>query len=406
MSIFYNQRMNLVRISWKSLQFNRLAFFLNVLLIAFGTGILTLLLLGSTQAGEKLRGNANGIDLVVGAKGSPLQLILSSIYFIDFPTGNISLSEAQNLAKNPMVKRAAPLALGDNYAGFRIVGTDTSYINLYHLKLAQGNYWKSDFEVVIGSEVAKIKKLKVGDKFSGSHGLSSDEDVHEGNQNRITGILEPTGTVADNLVLTSIESVWKMHGIEDDHENPEHQSKKEITSLLIQYRSRMSIVLFPMMVNKSTSMQAASPAKESARLFTLIGVGVNTAKWFAIIVMFISAISIFVTLYNSLRERMYDLAIMRVMGASQLKVFTIIILEGIILTIIGSAIGMFLGHVCLHVIGYFQDSPQARLSGFYFMPEELYLVAGGFSIGIVAAILPAIQAYRADISKTILRVKS
>ncbi|WP_235153475.1 FtsX-like permease family protein [Dyadobacter sp. CY345] len=374
-----------------------------MLLIAFGTGILTLLLLGSTQAGEKLKGNANGIDLVVGAKGSSLQLILSSIYFIDFPTGNISLTDAKNLAQNPMVKRAVPLALGDNYAGFRIVGTDTSYINLYHLKLVQGNYWKNDFEVVIGSEVAKIKKLKVGDKFSGSHGLSSDEDVHERDQNTITGILKPTGTVTDNLVLTSIESIWKMHGIEDGLEEPAHQSKKEITSLLIQYRSRMSIVLFPMMVNKSTSMQAASPAKESARLFSLIGVGVDTAKWFAIIVMLISAISIFVTLYNSLKERMYDLAIMRVMGGSQLKVFIIIILEGIILTVIGSVIGLFLGHICLQLIGHFQDSPQARLSGLYFMPEELFIVLGGFLVGVVASFLPAIQAYRTDISNTILR---
>ena len=395
--------MNLISISWKSLQFNRLTFFLNVLLVAFGTGILTLLLLVSTQAGEKLKGNANGIDLVVGAKGSPLQLILSSIYFIDFPTGNISLTDAQNLARNPMVKRAVPLALGDNYAGFRIVGTDTSYVNLYRLKLSKGRFWKNDFEVVIGSEVARIKKLKIGDRINGSHGLTSDEDVHEENQNTITGILKPTGNTTDNLVLTSIESIWKMHGIEEDHEEPKHQSKKEITSLLIQYRSRMSIVLFPLMVNKSTSMQAASPAKESARLFSLIGVGVETAKWFAIIVMLISAISIFVTLYNSLKERMYDLAIMRVMGASQLKIFMIIILEGIILTVIGSVVGIFSGHVCLHMIGYFQDSPQARLNGFYFMPEELYLAAGGFSIGILAAILPAFQAYRVDISQTISR---
>ena len=395
--------MNLISISWKSLQFNRLTFSLNVLLVAFGTGILTLLLLASTQAGEKLKGNANGIDLVVGAKGSPLQLILSSIYFIDFPTGNISLTDAQNLARNPMVKRAVPLALGDNYAGFRIVGTDTSYVNLYRLKLSKGRFWKNDFEVVIGSEVARIKKLKIGDRINGSHGLSSDEDVHEENQNTITGILKPTGNMTDNLVLTSIESIWKMHGIEEDHEEPKHQSKKEITSLLIQYRSRMSIVLFPLMVNKSTSMQAASPAKESARLFSLIGVGVETAKWFAIIVMLISAISIFVTLYNSLKEQMYDLAIMRVMGASQLKIFMIIILEGIILTVIGSVVGIFSGHVCLHMIGYFQDSPQARLNGFYFMPEELYLAAGGFFIGILAAILPAFQAYRVDISQTISR---
>ena len=393
--------MNSIRISWKSLLFNRLTFFLNVLLIAFGTGILTLLLLGSTQAGEKLKGNARGIDLVVGAKGSPLQLILSSIYFIDFPTGNISLEDAQYLSRNPMVKRAVPLALGDNYAGFRIVGTDTSFINLYHLKLAEGKFWKNDFDVVIGSEVARIKSLKTGDKFHGSHGLSSDQDIHEGNQNLITGVLAPTGNVTDNLVLTGIESIWKMHGIETTAHESEDIGKKEITSLLIQYRSRMSIVLFPMLVNKSTSMQAASPAKESARLFSLIGIGVETAEWFAFTLMLIAAVSVFVSLYNSLKERMYDLAVMRVMGASQFRIFNIILLEGVILTTIGSVLGIVTGHICLDLIGRFQDSPQARLTGFYFMQEELYLIAAGFFLGILAAILPAIQAYRADISKTI-----
>ncbi|GLU53530.1 ABC transporter permease [Dyadobacter frigoris] len=390
--------MNPLQISWKSLLYHKWTFFLNVLLIAFGTGILTLLLIGTTQIGDKLRGNARGIDLVVGAKGSPLQLILSSIYFIDFPTGNISLADANQLAKNPMVKRAVPLALGDNYFGYRIVGTDSSFINLYQLKLSQGKFWKRDFEVVIGSEVARNRKLKVGDTFHGSHGLTSGEEgAHEGHPDRVTGILEPAGNTTDNLILTNISTIWDIHGIEAGEQN----DKREITSLLIQYRSRMAMIVLPLFVNKSTSMQAASPAKESARLFSLIGVGVETMQWFAISLMFIAGISVFVSLYNSLKERMYDLAIMRVMGASQFRLFLIIILEGIILTSIGSALGIILGHFTLEIIGHFQDSSQARLSGFFFLKDEFYLIAAGLIIGILASVIPAVQAYRADISKTI-----
>lgn len=386
--------MNFIKISWKSLWSNQLTFFLNVLLIAFGIGILTLLLLGYTQIGDKLKGNARGIDLVVGAKGSPLQLILSSIYFIDFPTGNISLKDAEELSRNPMVKRAVPLALGDNYHGFRIVGTDTGFISLYDLKLANGKFWQNDFEVVIGSEVACLGNLKIGDKIYGSHGLTTAEDLHEEHPYTLTGILKPQGNSTDNLALTNITTIWKMHGI-DENEN------REITSLLIQYRSRMSIAIFPVMVNKSTAMQAASPAKESARLFSLIGVGVDTLQWFAIILMLIAGISIFVSLYNSLKERMYDLALMRVMGASQSGLFMIIILEGLILTVIGSFVGVFSGHIFLQIIGHFQDSSQAKVTGLFFMQEEFYLIAGGLFIGIIASMLPAIQAYRSDISKII-----
>jgi GTP cyclohydrolase II len=131
------------------------------MLIAFGTGILTILLLASTQIEEKLNNNSKDIDLVVGAKGSPLQLILSSIYYIDFPTGNIPLKEANQLAKNPFVKRATPLALGDNYQGARIVGTDSNFISLYGLKTQSGKFWSADLEVTIGANVAQEHNLKI-----------------------------------------------------------------------------------------------------------------------------------------------------------------------------------------------------------------------------------------------------
>ena len=384
-----------VSISWKNLRANKLTFFLNVLLIAFGVGILTLLLLGTTQVSEKLSKNAKGIDLVVGAKGSPLQLILSSIYFVDFPTGNIPLEQAEAITRNPMVSRAVPLALGDNYEGFRIVGTDTGFINLHDLQLASGKFWEDNFQVVVGAEVARVARLKVGDKLYGSHGLSSAQDIHEEHAYILKGILKPTGSSADNLVLTSIESIWKIHG------NEEHHQEKEITSLLIQYRSRMAMVLLPAMINKSTSMQAASPAKESARLFSLIGIGIETLQWFAIAIMLMAGVSVFVSLYNSLQERKYDLAVMRVLGASAGKLFCIVILEGTILTSIGSVIGLWLGHTGMELIGYFQDSAQARLTGWKLLPQEFYLVGSGMLIGFFAAVVPGIQAYRTDISSTI-----
>jgi putative ABC transport system permease protein len=395
--------MNVFSISWNSLKASKLTAFLNILLISFGTGILSILLLASYQVEQKLENNARDIDLVVGAKGSPLQLILSSIFYIDFPTGNIPLKDAELLASNRMVRRAVPLALGDNYNGFRIVGTDTNFIGLYKLKLSGGKFWKEDFEVTIGSNVAEKQKLNVGDEIYGAHGLASSDDTHGNNVYLVSGILEPQGNVTDNLVLTNISSVWKMHEekhlVSNSSEIQPDLQEKEITSLLIQYNSPTSIVMFPMMVNKSTNMQAASPAKETARLFSLIGVGVDTLKWFAILIMSISAISVFISLYNSLKERKYDLAIMRTMGASRFKLFLIVLLEGIILTTIGSLAGMLLAHLGLHLIAQYQDSTQAKLSGTVFLRAELYILIVGLGIGMIASLIPAIQAYRSDISK-------
>src|SRR5690606_5156032 len=145
---------------------------LGILLTAFGTGILCVLLLTSRQIEDQLENNSRGIDLVVGAKGSPIQLILSSIYHMDNPTGNISLADARKLAANPMVRLAVPLSLGDNYRGHRMVGTDSTFLQLYGLELAEGRLWNDDFEAVIGADVARKNGLKIGDNLYGSHGLS------------------------------------------------------------------------------------------------------------------------------------------------------------------------------------------------------------------------------------------
>jgi putative ABC transport system permease protein len=426
--------MSPLKISYKSLASNPLTSLLNILLIAFGTGILTILLLASTQISNKLEGNSKDIDLVVGAKGSPLQLILSSIFYIDFPTGNIPLKDANALAKHRMVKRAVPLALGDSYQGFRIVGTDTSFINLYSLQLEKGKFWNGNFDVTVGSEVAKALNLKPGDTFHGAHGLTSGGDTHTDHAYVVAGVLKQQNNVSDNLILTDIPSIWNMHapagvhqeetqhdeaGHGDTHhheghhtEEPEHEhhgatheqasepdlEDKEITSLLIQYHSPMAVVMFPRLVNQSTNMQAASPALETARLFSLIGVGVDTLQWFAVLIMLIAAISVFVSLFNSLKERKYDIAVMRVMGASRTKIFIIVVLEGVLLSLIGAMIGITIGHGVLHLIGSFQDSSQARLSGLVFSSKELYILVAGLIIGIIASILPAIQAYRSDIA--------
>ncbi|RZK44134.1 MAG: FtsX-like permease family protein [Pedobacter sp.] len=401
--------MSPLKISWKSLWSKPLSAWLNIMLIAFGTGILTILLLASTQIEEKLNNNSKDIDLVVGAKGSPLQLILSSIYYIDFPTGNIPLKEANELSKNPFVKRAVPLSLGDNFNGVRIVGTDTNFISLYGLKVGNGKFWEKDLEATIGVNVAKEQNLKIGDTFNGSHGLTMQSDVHDHHPYKVVGILAPQNNVTDNLILTSLGSVWKMHeephehkeGEEHNHEEEEAlaMEDREITSLLIQYRSPMSVAIFPRMVNQMTSLQSASPAMESTRLFSLIGVGVDTLQWFAVLIMLIAAISVFINLYNSLKERSYDLAVMRTLGASKGKLFLIIILEGLLLTVAGTIIGILIGHATLELISHNQESSQAKLNGMIFISSELYILLAGLAIGIFASIIPALQAYRSNISK-------
>lgn len=413
--------MNLPFLVWSYLKSRPLNTALNIVLLSLGIAVITILLLFNNQLQQKITDNARGIDLVVGAKGSPLQLILCNIFHIDFPTGNISLKEAEKIAKNRLVKKAIPMALGDSYNGYRIIGTNKSYAEQYQAVLSSGKWFKDDLEVAIGSNVVRALNLKIGDKFESTHGLSAEGHSHEEDKFVVTGIMAPTNSVLDNLILTNVESIWAVHETHGEEEHEEHHnhdsivnpsslvssveagdSTKELTSLLIQYRSPMGAIQMPRWVNSQSSLQAASPAFETARLFSILGVGVDILKAFAYVLIFISGLSIFIALYNSLKERRYDMAIMRSMGASRGKLVATILMEGGALTLIGAVIGLLMGHGVLMMMGnLIEETRKAGISGIVFYPEEWIILVGSLLLGLLCAIIPAIQAYRTDISKVL-----
>lgn len=413
--------MNILKLSWKYLTFKPLSTGLNILLLAMGLAIITVLLLIQDQLEKKMTQDAAGIDLVVGAKGSPLQMILSGVYHIDFPTGNIALEEARKLTRNPLVKSIIPLALGDNFQGFRIVGTNHDYIKLYLADLAEGELWKFPFEVVLGADVAERADLKVGDKFEGSHGISIGSHTHETHEFRVVGVLKAHGNVLDRLVLTSIESIWYTHDqekVEDIETNqvdflkkkvaitgfPETDIPRELTSLLIGYRNPMAAIQLPRQINSGTSMQAASPSFEMLRLFELLGIGVSLLQGLALVLIGISGLGIFIALYNSLKERKYDLAILRTMGASKIQLLYMIFLEGIMLTFMGAFLGILFGHLFLMVLISQNDQGMvSNLQAWIFLQEELWIVLYAVGVGLVASIIPAWSAYQTSIAKQLTK---
>ena len=376
---------------------------LNVLLLSLGIAIITVLLLVSRQVEEALTRNSQGIDLVVGAKGSPLQIILSSVFQLDFPTGNIPLQEAQKLSRNRLVRHTIPLAMGDSYQGYRIVGTHPDYVSLYKATVAQGRLWEKPMEVTLGAQVAQQLGLSLQDTFYSSHGLTSDNlHVHE-QPFTVVGVLAPSYSVADNLMLTSLESVWETHETHNTDTaslaSSPTDADREITALLVQYRSPLAAVQLPRYINQRTNLQAASPPFETARLFSLIGVGAEMLRALAYVIVLIAALSIFIALYNALQERRLDLAIMRSLGASRLTLFRQVMLEGLLITLLGSLWGLLLGHLTLIVLVKLSGtSDTLALSGTRLLPEEGWLVLGSLVVGIVAALLPAIKAYRTNIA--------
>lgn len=414
--------MNLLKISWSNLKDKPLTSFLSILLMALGIAIISLLLLAGKQLEEKFTRNVAGIDMVVGAKGSPLQLILASIYQIDAPTGNISLAEANRLTRNPLVKSAIPLSMGDSYQGYRIVGTNEKYLQHFEAEYESGKVFSGAMEMVVGSKVAKNLELKVGDTFASQHGYDQEGDVHEEKKFKVVGILKNTNSVLDQLMVTPLESVWAVHDshheeeagkganalklLEEetsmDEEHHHEEEAKEITSMLIKFRNPAMGMMMARSINQNTTMQTASPAIEINRLFALMGFGIDTLKIIALVIIIVSGLSVFVSLYNSLKERKYEMALMLSMGASRTKLFFLLLLEGLIISIIGFGFGVALSRLGLWLMSKnVEQNFHYDFNVLSLLTEEFWLLLGALFIGLLAAAIPSLGIYKIDISRTL-----
>jgi len=396
---------NLATLSASYLRARPLQTVLSLGLLALGVGTIVAALLVVSQLEERMGRDARGIDLVVGAKGSPMQIILSGIYHLDAPTGNIPLAASQSIAKNRMVKRAIPLALGDSWKGFRIVGAPREYAEHYGAKLRSGNYYAKSMEAVLGSEVAARTGAAVGAQFTGAHGVGGEGDEHANAPYAVVGVLEKTGSVIDRLVLTGIESVWHVH---EAHEPPgaadknATQDDREVTVLLIQYASPLAVATLPRAINAKSELQAASPAFETARLFRIVGAGVEALRAFAAVLILAAGLSVFIALYTALEERRYDLAVMRTLGASPGRLFGLLLFEGLLLSSFGALLGFILGHAFAAGLGaWLEAAQQPAVTGWVFKSEEIWVLAVALAVGGLAALIPAWRAYRTDVSRTL-----
>jgi putative ABC transport system permease protein len=390
---------NLAGLAWRYAWARPLDAALNILLLALGIGTICLVLLFSTQVEERLLRDARGIDLVVGAKGSPMQLILSGVYHLDAPTGNIPLAEARKLTANRMVRQVIPLALGDSFRGFRIVGAPHDYVALYGGTLAAGELWKAPMQAVLGADVARATGMKTGSKLVGAHGIGGSGEGHDEQPFAIVGVLAPTGSVLDRLVLTGIESVWMVH---DEHGSAgagQERPDREVTVALVRYASPLAAATLPRFINDRTSLQAASPALETARLLRIVGVGIEVLRIFGLALVAVAALGVFVALYNAMRERRYDLAVMRSLGASPARLFSVVLLEALMLALVGALLGLLLGHAAAQGVGaWMEANQQPPITGAVFLPAETWLLALAAGAGILAAAVPSWSAYRTEVA--------
>lgn len=455
------------KIAWKNIIHKPLNTALCICLLLFGVGIISVLLLIQHQLEHKFQRDLKNIDLVVGAKGSPLQLVLSAVYHLDAPTGNIKLWEAKKLMNSPVVEEAIPLAYGDSYRGYRILGTTTDYMNKYNATFKEGKAFSKTMEATVGADIAEKVGLKIGDTFLGTHGEVKEGHVHEDHPYKVVGILEKTNSVLDRLILSNVESVWQVHshvepkpidtlhalelhidhdhdhGDHDDHDHGDHDhgdhdhgegihdhnghdhedhdhsdhdhghhdhemnpDSMDITAILLKYKSKMTVLNMPRIINEQTNMQAVLPALEINRLFYMMGVGATTLKMIAGGIMVMAGFSVFFVLYSRLKERKYELALMRSVGYRPKHLFALLMLEGLLLAIIGYVLGWLLSRLGIYFISRQAESDFNMEFGSGWVAGEGWLLLLTILIGVISSLLPSWKAMKMDVAATLTESKT
>ncbi len=476
--------MNAAALAFAYLRRRPLNTVLNMALLAIGVATVLILMLFAEQLRGALERDARGVDMVVGAKGSPMQLVLSSVFHVDIPTGNIRLEDARALADDPMIGEAIPLALGDNYRGWRIVGAGYGYPELFGARLARGALWRAPLEATLGARVASDSDLEVGSRFVGAHGVAEGGAAHDETPYRVVGVFAPTDSVLDRLILTSVESVWEVHSHHDETEDEDHDDHgedhddahdedhddahgedhddahgedhddahdedhddahgedrddahdedhddahgedrgeagetpadgalalprggpdREVTALLVRLRNPVGAAVLPRRIAAETPMQAALPGFEIARLMQMIGFGIDGFRAFAWVLMASAGLGIFAALSGALAQRRYDIAVMRALGAGRGAVLRQVLLEGCLLAGAGAVLGLALGHAAAEIAGvWLWREYGMRLDGLVWVAGEIWLPVAALALGAAAAAVPALQAWRIDVSDVLAR---
>lgn len=448
--------MSLWKIAWRSIQQRSLSSALTALSMALGVALVVavLVIYGVVQASFSRA--AQGFDMIVGAKGGKLQLVLNTVYHLSTPIENVPWDYYQEFKRGRFAKSVAaaiPFCLGDSYEGHRVVGTipelfdEIEYVPGEKYTFAQGRNFQSEnfFEAVIGDLVARRTGLKLGSEFRPSHGVTDNATQHDDNF-KVVGVLAPTGTPNDRAVFVNIEGFFLMEG----HAKPKPKDKgapaaepaapqadgepeaepkpdgetageapattggarqpqplpedqREVTAILVRSASPIIGATLPRMINKEPFAQSVAPAREIQNLFEGMLGNVQTLLWvLAVLVVVVAAVSILVGIYNSMNDRRREIAVMRALGARRETVMLVVLCESLLLALGGGALGLLLGHGAIGLVSpWIATQTGVSIGLLQFSPLELTLIPLLVGLAVIAGFLPALVAYRTDVARAL-----
>jgi putative ABC transport system permease protein len=395
--------MNAIRLSLAFLRRRWGQALLSIVVGALGIAAVETMFIAEREIPEAAQRAFGGVDLVIGPKGSALDLVLCCALHVSEPRGLVPLDAGMALTRNPFIRAAAPIALGDNIRGWRIVGTTPEILSVYGAKLAQGNMWTVPLQAIAGAEVARSLGLKVGDAFVGAHGLGSGGEEHTAFPYKVVGLLAPTGSALDRIVLTDIQSVYVIHqhhevGEAEEDVAPTADAPPAATAILVAFRSPIAMAALPRLIDATPQFSAASPAIETARLIRAARPMITATIVLGLIFAGIAAATAATALLAAMSARAKDLALLRALGAHPWEIGRIAAIEAALLSLAAAVLGCILA-VGLIQFGatLFAERDGLLLTGVPAAQDFAWIFGGAFAVSLIAATVPAIRAARAPI---------
>ncbi|WP_166243473.1 ABC transporter permease [Paenibacillus turpanensis] len=445
--------MNLFAMAWRNLMNRAVQSWITMIIVAVGIAMALCVLILASGVKQGIKTATEPYGMIVGSKGSANQLVFNTIFLMDRPLGNIPLHVYEELKEDPRVNEAVPFALGDNYKGYRLVGTSEQFFKLKaapkdpdFFQIGEGRVFQASFEAVIGSEVAQRTGLKVGDSFVSGHGVVAavgTGNSHAEHPYTVVGIMKELQAPADQGIYVDMNSYWVSHG-QAPHEEGEHAEEHEgeahhdehgdahagekadehpegaagqpnasseghaagehaeepgVTAVLVKPKTYMDLMKMYQEINASTEAQAVFPGQVVAKVFDMMGTGEEMLKGVSYIVLGMAMLTIILSLYSSTLERRRTVAVLRAIGAHKSTVFSMVMVESFLLVCAGSVLGLGLGYGAAAALAAQIGTESSIHTPIVFDAAHLG-VAGAFSlIGAAAGIIPAVTAFRTETAK-------
>ena len=443
-----DNRMPLWKIAYRSIQFRSVSSILTAFSMSLGVAIVVTVIVIHGVLNDSFNRSAQGYDLIVSAKGSPLDVVLSTVFYLRSPVGEVPESYLRMFRTGQyshLIEEAIPVSIGHHFRGVSIIGTDPDfftklkYMGDQSYRFAAGENLKYDdpFTAVIGSRASQRTGLRVGDLFQPEAAQDAGCDDHE--PFKVVGVLAPTGTPNDNAIFVHIDGFYDMHGDEHGHSctNPDcdhahHDEPKHYSAILLMTKQEtvrpsgtmvdpnspdfnpaallaertyvnIGAMELPGILDKTTDVQAVRPVSEISNLLSnIIGNIQIVLLILAILVIVVAGIGMMVSIYNSMSERRQEIALMRALGARRLTVMTIILLESILLSLGGGMLGVFFGHLLVGSMGPLISEHTGIIVRFWdFQAAEIVLIPGLILLATVVGFLPAAVAYKQDVATSL-----